>query len=191
MSRLHAAYVAVGLLVVPAACDREPTRVNGLGPGEVPDVTVAATSDTSGAEVVASAATPRPAYAKWTADDVKRIMTIAFPMKMRFRNLDLFDPAQKQRSESSLRVLVPALGEDQGGRIFTFNSAEDLASMTKYYERLGKASPNLVSRLIAQDNVLVQMNGSLSDNDTASITKALTWLGREVEFSALVGGHTK
>ncbi|PEO39547.1 stress protein, partial [Bacillus toyonensis] len=38
------------------------------------------------------------------------------------------------------RILVPALGEDSGGRIFEFKNKEDLEKAKKYYDDLGNGN---------------------------------------------------
>ncbi|PEJ61649.1 stress protein [Bacillus toyonensis] len=61
------------------------------------------------------------------------------------------------------RILVPALGEDSGGRIFEFKNKEDLEKAKKYYDDLGNGNQMLFSHTYAKDNFLIQMNGDMED----------------------------
>ncbi|NKW97379.1 stress protein [Bacillus toyonensis] len=61
------------------------------------------------------------------------------------------------------RILVPALGEDSGGRIFEFKNKEDLEKAKKYYDDLGNENQMLFSHTYAKGNFLIQMNGDMED----------------------------
>ncbi|MGD6869496.1 stress protein [Bacillus cereus] len=61
------------------------------------------------------------------------------------------------------RILVPALGEDSGGRIFEFKNKEDLENAKKYYDDLGNGNQMLFSHTYAKGNFLIQMNGDMED----------------------------
>ncbi|KAB2372756.1 MULTISPECIES: hypothetical protein [unclassified Bacillus (in: firmicutes)] len=61
------------------------------------------------------------------------------------------------------RILVPALGEDSGGRIFEFKNKEDLEKAKKYYNDLGNGNQMLFSHTYAKGNFLIQMNGDMED----------------------------
>ena len=61
------------------------------------------------------------------------------------------------------RILVPALGEDSGGRIFEFKNKEDLEKAKKYYDDLGNGNQMLFSHTYAKGNFLLQMNGDMED----------------------------
>ncbi|MCU5584642.1 stress protein [Bacillus toyonensis] len=60
-------------------------------------------------------------------------------------------------------ILVPALGEDSGGRIFEFKNKEDLEKAKKYYDDLGNGNQMLFSHTYAKGNFLIQMNGDMED----------------------------
>ncbi|HFK1722479.1 stress protein [Bacillus thuringiensis] len=62
------------------------------------------------------------------------------------------------------RILVPALGEDSGGRIFEFKNKEDLEKAKKYYDDLGNGNQMLFSHTYAKGNFLIQMNGDMEDD---------------------------
>ncbi len=61
------------------------------------------------------------------------------------------------------RILVPALGEDSGGRLFEFKNKEDLEQAKKYYDDLGNGNQMLFSHTYVKGNFLLQMNGDMED----------------------------
>lgn len=61
------------------------------------------------------------------------------------------------------RILVPALGEDSGGRVFEFKNKDDLEQAKKYYDDLGNGNQMLFSHTYAKGNFLIQMNGDMED----------------------------
>ncbi|PEW83734.1 stress protein [Bacillus cereus] len=63
------------------------------------------------------------------------------------------------------RILVPALGQDNGGRLFEFNKKEDLEKAKKYYDDLSNSAPMLFSHTYAKGNFLLQMNGDMKDEE--------------------------
>ena len=78
--------------------------------------------------------------------------------------------------EEGTRFTIPSLerptgeakvgGPDNGvgGRVFTFESEEDLAPVRDYYEELGRASGMLFSHVFVEGNTLLQINGELPKN---------------------------
>lgn len=72
---------------------------------------------------------------------------------------------------------VPALGDDKGGRILTYSSDSDLEDMKAYYDDLGAESAMFFSWTAAEDNVLIQMNGDMSEKEFAKYEDALNTLG--------------
>lgn len=65
------------------------------------------------------------------------------------------------------RIVVPALGEDKGGRLFEITKKEDLEKAKKYYDELGNSAPMLFSHTYAKGNFLLQMNGDMKDEEFA------------------------
>ncbi|PRT06967.1 stress protein [Bacillus wiedmannii] len=63
------------------------------------------------------------------------------------------------------RIVVPALGEDKGGRLFEITKKEDLEKAKKYYDELGNSTPMLFSHTYAKGNFLLQMNGDMKDEE--------------------------
>jgi hypothetical protein len=71
------------------------------------------------------------------------------------------------------RFLLPSVCPDCGGRIFTYANAEDLELHKKYFDDLGKGSAWLWSWTYARDNILVQLNGKLSEAQAKKYEAAL------------------
>ncbi|PFW83439.1 stress protein [Bacillus sp. AFS075960] len=63
------------------------------------------------------------------------------------------------------RIVIPALGEDKGGRLFEITKKEDLEKAKKYYDELGSSAPMLFSHTYAKGNFLLQMNGDMKDEE--------------------------
>lgn len=61
------------------------------------------------------------------------------------------------------RFLIPSLGEDNGGRVFSYSKPEDLEKMRRYYESLGRESAAFFSWVFIRENILVQINGQLPE----------------------------
>ena len=74
------------------------------------------------------------------------------------------------------RFLVPSLGEDKGGRILVFANADDLASARDYYVKLGESSAILFSWVFVKDNIVVQINGTLPEEQAKKYETALNGL---------------
>lgn len=81
-------------------------------------------------------------------------------------------------AKQAVRFLVPSLGDDAGGRVFTFASLADLHTMQRYYVELGRASALLFSHVFANVErlVLVQINGDLPDSRARGYRRAVAHL---------------
>jgi hypothetical protein len=71
--------------------------------------------------------------------------------------------------EEGTRFVIPSLGRDPagrelGGRVFTFESEEDLAEVRDFYEGLGEAGGSFFSWVFAEGDVLVQISGRLPED---------------------------
>lgn len=76
---------------------------------------------------------------------------------------DLPNKEYGESRDEGKRILVPALGEDTGGRLFKFKSEKDLETAKSYYDELGKESPLFYSHTHANGLFLIQMNGDMED----------------------------
>ncbi|MEK3916052.1 hypothetical protein [Paenibacillus sp. FSL H7-0331] len=65
---------------------------------------------------------------------------------------------------NGLRVLVPSLGKDIGGRVLQFENKADLDNIKKYYDELGKSSAMLYSFTYAKGLFLIQMSGDMKED---------------------------
>ena len=57
---------------------------------------------------------------------------------------------------------IPSQGERVGGRVFTFESQEDLEQVREHYEGFGEL---FSSHIYVEDEVLVQISGSVPGDD--------------------------
>ncbi|GAQ18531.1 stress protein [Oceanobacillus picturae] len=77
------------------------------------------------------------------------------------------------KATEGTRFLIPSLGEDSGGRIFTYDNDSDLDQMKEYYDTLGEESAMFFSWTIKHKNVLVQINGDLEEETYEEYKAAL------------------
>ncbi|PDY52544.1 stress protein [Bacillus toyonensis] len=84
------------------------------------------------------------------------------------------------------RILVPALGEDSGGRIFEFKNKEDLEKAKKYYDDLGNGNQMLFSHTYAKGNFLIQMNGDMEDAQFNNYKEVMDKVINQVKESAFI-----
>ncbi|OMC71078.1 hypothetical protein BK126_02910 [Paenibacillus sp. FSL H7-0326] len=77
------------------------------------------------------------------------------------------------RFEEGKRILVPSLGEDNGGRLFVFKDKSDLDELKSYYDEMGKSSAMLFSHTHANDHVLIQMNGDMEQAEFDKYAKVI------------------
>ncbi|MFS0873719.1 stress protein [Paenibacillus xylanilyticus] len=63
------------------------------------------------------------------------------------------------------RILVPDLGEGEGGYLFLFENETALEKLMDYYEEPGKSTLMPHSHAYAQDNVLLQMSDKMSQTE--------------------------
>lgn len=75
--------------------------------------------------------------------------------------------------EEAKRIFVPALGEDEGGRLFVFKKESDLEELKNYYDELGKASAMFFSYTHAKGNVLLQMTSKMEKEEFAKYQKVI------------------
>lgn len=122
-------------------------------------------------------ATAVPEFIKWTPDQVLSAFQNA--------GLEIGEPYLMQPTDYGLapmvavegkRFLIPSMGVDFGGRVFSFASQNDLDMMNHYYDGLGKASGWFFSWLFVKDNILIQINGELPEDRAKQYEAALSSL---------------
>ncbi len=74
--------------------------------------------------------------------------------------------------ESTL-FLMPSVGKNVGGYVSSYNSADDLREMKKYYERLNKDPEAPAWRVFEKDNILVLISGRASEEKAKQYEKVL------------------
>lgn len=70
-------------------------------------------------------------------------------------------PESQQPKMPEMPELLELPQVDQGGRVFIFESQDDLEVLQNYYEGLGRGSGMWYSHVFAEGNVLLQINGEL------------------------------
>jgi hypothetical protein len=72
--------------------------------------------------------------------------------------------------EAQVSFTMPSWGERVGGRVFTFESQEDLEQVREHYEGFGNL---FSSHVYVEDNVLVQISGSVPEDDAGRYGEVL------------------
>jgi hypothetical protein len=80
-----------------------------------------------------------------------------------------YGPAPQVAVEGT-RFFMPFLGGEQGGRVMSFATQEDLEQVKSYYENLDTLPPPW---LFVKDNILVQLHGDLTEEEAAEYEAAL------------------
>lgn len=75
--------------------------------------------------------------------------------------------------EEGIRILVPALGEDAGGRLFKFKDKKGMEEAKTYYDELGKGGPMFYSHTHSNGTFLLQMNGDMKDAEFEKFKTAM------------------
>lgn len=73
----------------------------------------------------------------------------------------------------AIRFFLPSLCAGCGGRLYSFSTEEDMDLMEKYYVELGEASAAFFSWVFTYDNLLIQINGDLSEARAREYEQAL------------------
>lgn len=77
------------------------------------------------------------------------------------------------KADEGVRFLIPSLGEDSGGRIFSYSNESDLEEMKAHYDSMGEASALAFSWTAQQGNILIQINGDLPEEKYNEYVAAL------------------
>lgn len=75
--------------------------------------------------------------------------------------------------KEGLRFLIPSLGAEAGGRVFSFRNEADLAAKRAFYEGLNRRSSTTFSWVFVRENILVQINGRLGQAQARQYEAAL------------------
>lgn len=122
---------------------------------------------------------PTVSFQKWTSTDVVEAFKSASLEAENTRPMTKDDyGAAPMRAIEGTRFIVPSICPDCGGRIMSFSNQEDLDLTKAYYEELGKNSAILFSWVFVKDNILVQINGNLSEEKAKQYELALMILGQ-------------
>ncbi|QOY37027.1 stress protein [Anaerobacillus isosaccharinicus] len=77
------------------------------------------------------------------------------------------------KSDEAKYILIPSVCDDCGARIFSYSNQNDLEEMKAFYDELGKGSAMLFSWTMAKENILIQLNGNLSEEKYNEYKKVL------------------
>jgi hypothetical protein len=89
------------------------------------------------------------------------------------REMTVEDYGPAPKATEGLRFLIPSLGEDAGGRIMYYDDPEVADRAQAYYEELGDQSALLFSHVFRRDNFVVQVNGTLPQEQADLLEAAL------------------
>jgi hypothetical protein len=73
----------------------------------------------------------------------------------------------------AVRFRIPSEGEKEAGMILAFRSSADLEGAERYYLGLNKSLPMFSSWVFVQDNILLQINGSVPEGKARQYQLAL------------------
>ena len=71
------------------------------------------------------------------------------------------------------RFLIPALGPDNGGRVFVCPNMQDRDALAEYYRGLARVSAAFFSWVFPVGNSLVQINGDLDEAKAHAYERAI------------------
>lgn len=78
-----------------------------------------------------------------------------------------------QVAQEGTRFLIPSLCAECGGRVFSFSSPQNLDILKTYYVTISESSPAFFTWVFEKDNILVQINGDLSEERAREYETAL------------------
>ncbi len=141
-------------------------------------VNVTSTYEVSLIPTETSTPEPKPTeiYQIWTSAEVANYLIKA---GLELENTRPIEKTKEDHGMSPMseaegtRFYLPSLCSDCGGRIFSFSSEEDLQIMKNYFEELGKQSGLFFSWVFTKDNILIQINGDLSEDRAEKYKEAL------------------
>lgn len=89
------------------------------------------------------------------------------------REMTIEDYGMAPKADEGLRFLLPGLGDDKGGRIMLYEDPEVLERARDYYVELGQQSAMLYSHVFVLENILVQVNGTLPQDQADMLESAI------------------
>lgn len=118
---------------------------------------------------------PTPVFAKWNVQQAQDAIIAA---GLEFSNPTImtkndYGPAPMSATEA-IHFLVPSICSDCGGRLYSFANSDDLSLMEHYYTELGRQSALFFSWVFIKDNILIQINGDLSEEQARKYEKVLS-----------------
>ena len=120
---------------------------------------------------------PTPIFARWTVQQAQEAILNAGLEFLNPTNMSKNDyGAAPMSAAEGIRFYIPSLCADCGGRLFSFETVEDLGLMEHYYMELGRQSAWFFSWVFIKDNILIQINGDLPEETARKYEEALNSL---------------
>lgn len=124
--------------------------------------------------LLTSACGGAPRFEKWSASQAAEAIQQAGLQFQNPRPMGKEDYGlAPMNATEAIRFFLPSLCADCGGRLYSFSTKEDMDLMEKYYVELGKASGAFFSWVFTYDNLLIQINGDLSEERAREYEKVL------------------
>lgn len=118
-----------------------------------------------------------PVFQKWTVEQALEQFKKAGLEAENVRDMEKEDYGlAPMNAQVAKRFFIPSLGKDNGGRIYSFESQEELENMKAYYESFRKKSAAFHTWVYTKDNILVQINGDLKEKKAKKYEAALKQL---------------
>lgn len=178
MTRLK--FVLIMMLVALGGCSAPPPQTVEVTREIVREVTREVTrevivKETVIVEVTSTPLPPTPtsSFVRWTLDQAAQAIIAAGLEFENPRRMTVDDYGMAPFVGEGIRFLIPSLGPDSGGRLFSFTNQADLDAVREYYESLGRASAFFFSWVFVKDNILIQINGSLPEEYALKYKEAL------------------
>jgi len=173
---LHQLVLSVSALMAMSACSGAPEAAPLSAPTTAPALATVLVVVT--ATPMPPTATPSPpptdSFNRWTADQAVQALLAAGLEAQDARPMTPDDYGMAPMTAAQgIRFLIPSLCADCGGRMYSFDSLQDLELMRAYYEELARSSAIFFSWIFVKDNILLQINGDLPESQALLYETAL------------------
>lgn len=123
-----------------------------------------------------AAAEPAEPFAKFSSQEVANAFKAAGLESENLRPMTRDDYGSAPFVGEGTRFFIPSLGEGSGGRVIAVDSLVNREALRTYYESLGQQSALFFSWVFVRDNIVVQINGDLSEDDARQYEAVLNSL---------------
>ena len=174
-------FVVVLLVIVISSCAPSPEAIEKAiaqtQAAYTPTPTLTPTSTNTPTPTITITPSPTPRFDKWNVQQVQEAilsagLEFANPTTMTKDDYGMAPISAKE----AIHFFIPSLCSDCGGRLYSFAKPEDLALMEAYYTELGRQSAMFFSWVFVKDNILIQINGDLSEEKAQKYNEVLIQL---------------